>query len=184
MQHHLIAARAALLGSIALLAGGCGTDPVLLDDAALGAVSTRQNPLGWNTPGWTWCSGLAPDDLPSVSTALGFGSRGTAGASIIDPGSGVLSGAYLLDRMAERGERCVATADRARDRGIEPLTDLTEGAVGWRTHAADGTWGEYVLLPVDGDRVLAVGFVTSDDEAPVDLDELVELARAGVDRFS
>jgi hypothetical protein len=43
--------------------------------------------------------------------------------------------------------------------------------------------GEYVLLPLDASRVLAVGAETTSDDAPIDLDDLIAAALQGAEQF-
>ena len=53
-----------------------------------------------------------------------------------------------------------------------------------RGRGARGEWGQYVLVRLDDVRVLAVGFSTTQDEAKVDLDDLVERATVGAEQFA
>lgn len=158
-------------------------EPVLVDPGEVpGVVEASQNARGGSTPGWTWCDGIgshlyAPTDAPS--TWLSFGSAGDAGAVLMDRHRDGASAEYLIDTITEQAEVCAASSTVARGSSIEPLAGLDDGEVGWRTERADGEWGEYVLVPIDEWRVLAVGFATKEASAPVDLYDLVSIAREG-----
>ncbi len=72
----------------------------------------------------------------------------------------------------------------------ELLSGLPDRAVGWHTRDdsiqwADGDedlWGELAALAVGPSDLLVVGFETDPERARVEVDELLRLAREGVDR--
>ncbi len=82
-----------------------------------------------------------------------------------------------------RGDNCAASVSRGPEDAIERLPEGDATALRWRTSTAGGLWGEYTLIALDDTRLLAVGFETTADEAPVELDELVDLAEAGARQF-
>lgn len=177
---------AGLVVAVVLLTG-CGGDPVLLDgDDVPGVQGTTQNTRSGNVPGPTWCDGIAADTFPAPSspgTVLDFGAQGSAGAVIIDRSGDGIGSDYVLATLQEQADLCGDSDAASEGSTIEPLTGLVEGEVGWTTRRSDGEWGEYVLVPLDESRLLAVGFSTTQDEAPVDLDELVDRATAGAEQF-
>lgn len=163
-------------------------EPVLLDpDDFPGVARTHQN--GHNAPpGWTYCDlsvgGWVREGSPD--TALVFGPDQWAGAAIaVQPGGRSESAAELLDRLQERAASCATSELTQSGRfSIEPLSGLGPGEVGWRTRYEDPLqWGEYVVIPLDEGRLLAVGFQTTEETAPVDMDRLVELAKQGAEQF-
>lgn len=173
---------------VLVLLAGCSSSPVLVEDSALdGATSVHQDDEKALAPGWTWCDEIAPGlyvrgDV--VSSWFGFGERGSAGATVIDRSADGLSAASVLELIEQRAASCAASDLTERGNSIEPLTGLGDGEAGWRTTTADGERGEYVLVPLDDRRLLAVGVATTEDEAPVDLDELVALATRGGERVA
>ncbi|GIG36926.1 hypothetical protein Cpa01nite_23070 [Cellulomonas pakistanensis] len=178
----LVAALAAVVGL-----GGCAGDPVLLDRAAFDDVEDASHDT-WtgNVPGPTWCDSMAPGGYTiahSPGTVLSFGERGLAGAVVVDRSSDGIPAERVLAFIEEQADVCTDSSVRARGHDIEPLTDLDEGEVGWSTRRNDGEWGEYVLVPLDEWRLLAVGFSTFADEAPVDRDVLVAEAVEGAGQF-
>lgn len=182
--------RAALLVvGVAVVAalGACADDPVLLDgDDFPGVQGTTQNTRSGNVPGPTWCDGIAADTFAAPSspgTVLDFGAQGSAGAVIIDRSGDGIGSDYVLAKLQEQADLCGDSDAASEGSTIEPLPGLAEGAVGWTTRRSDGEWGEYVLVPLDESRLLAVGFSTTQDDAPVDLDDLVDRATAGAERF-
>jgi hypothetical protein len=176
----------AALGGVLLLSA-CGSTPVLLDESDFpGVDSATQNSDRALAPGWTWCDGLRSGtyvQAPVVSSSLVFGEQSRAGATIIDRSGDGASAEYLVEQYAQEATLCAESVAVERGNSIEPLSGLAEGEVGWTTRTSDGEWGEYVLIPLDEWRLLAVGFQTSEDEPPVDLDELIERAREGADQL-
>jgi hypothetical protein len=180
-------ARVLAAGIGVLVLAGCAGEPVLLDNSDFpGVTSTSQNEWGGGTPGPTWCSGIGSAQYAaggSISSWLSFGDQGDAGAALIDRSSDSATTEYFVGKITEQATACADSEATTRGYSIEPLTDLGDGAVGWETHTSDGEWGEYALIPLDEWRLLAVGFSTFEDEAPVDLDELIEHAREGAEQF-
>lgn len=178
----------AAAAGVALLLTGCGADPVLLDRADFpGATSVKQDAWGGSTPGATWCSGLGSAQYAAggeVSSWLSFGDHGDAGATLIDRSADRASAEHLAGMIAEQATVC-AESDAATTGGasIEPLDGLDDGERGWTTRTPDGEWGQYALVPLDDWRLLAVGFSTTDDEAPVELTDLIDRAREGAEQF-
>jgi hypothetical protein len=174
------------LGGVLVLSA-CTSEPVLLDAADLpGAEVVEQNRWAGGAPGWTWCADLAPNlytDSGAVSSGVSFGDAGEAGAVIIDRSADGATAQYFLDRLEAAAAACADSEAVDRGFAIAPLGGLDDGEVGWRTETPDGEWGDYVLIPLDEMRLLAVGFSTFAGEAPVDLDELVTQARQGAQQF-
>jgi hypothetical protein len=147
-----------------LVLAGCGSSPVLLDEADFDDVQTVHQNEGAFAPGWTWCDALRP-------------------SRYIDGGPDDLPAEYMLEQYEQQADACASADPTTRGYSIEPLTGLGDGAVGWETHTSDGEWGEYALIPLDEWRLLAVSFSTFEDEAPVDMDELIEHSRDGAEQF-
>jgi hypothetical protein len=169
-----------------LVLAGCGSSPVMLDEADFDDVQTVHQNEGAFAPGWTWCDALRPSryiDGGAVSSSLTLGDRERAAATIIDGAPDDLPAEYMLEQYEQQADACASADPTTRCYSIEPLTGLGDGAVGWETHTSDGEWGEYALIPLDEWRLLAVGFSTFEDEAPVDMDELIEHARDGAEQF-
>ncbi|WP_213284315.1 hypothetical protein [Cellulomonas hominis] len=169
-----------------LVLGGCGSSPVLLEESDFTGVQAEQQNEAAYAPGWTWCDALRPSsyiDGGAVSSSLTFGDRERAAATIIDGSPDDLPADYMLEQYEAQADSCARSDATTRGYSIEPLTGLGEGEVGWTTRTSDGEWGEYVLIPLDEWRLLAVGFQTSEDEPPVDRAELVEHAREGAEQF-
>ncbi|MET0432741.1 MAG: hypothetical protein ABW025_01140 [Cellulomonas sp.] len=179
----LLAAGAVVVAALA----ACSADPVLLDgDDFPGVEETTQNTRSGNVPGPTWCDGMAADTVAAPSspgTVLDLGDRGTAGAVIIDRSADGLGSDQVLAQLQGQADACADSSVAEQGSVIEPLTGLGDGAIGWTTRRVDGEWGEYVLVPLDEWRLLAVGFSTTQDEPPVELADLVDRAVAGADRF-
>ncbi|WP_282944799.1 hypothetical protein [Cellulomonas endometrii] len=178
---------AVLVAGAALVLSRCGADPVLLDESDFtGVTATSHRDWIGVTPGPTWCDGIGSEQFTkgaSPGSALGFGERGAAGATIIDRSSYGAPAEYILELLERGATSCAESEPTTRGYSIEPLTGLAEGEVGWTTRTSDGEWGEYVLIPLDEWRLLAVGFSTSEDEPPVEMDELIERAREGAEQF-
>lgn len=174
------------LGGVLVLAG-CSPEPVLLDATDLpGAEVAEQNRWAGGAPGWTWCADLAPNlytDGGAVSTGVSFGDAGDAGAVIIDRSTDGATAQYFVEQMEAAAAGCGEAEATGRGFVIEPLSGLDDGEVGWRTRTPDDEWGEYVLVPLDTWRLLAVGVATSEEQPPIALDELVSLARQGAEQF-
>lgn len=132
---------------------------------------------------WTWCRSLDASDLfghDGAASRLSFGDGGLAGATLVDGWTVGVPADHNLEHIKDSAERC---ADGEGPSMIEELTDLDEDAVGWRTESSGGEWGEYVVIKLDDWRVLAVGFSTREPTAPVEIGELVQLAREGAAKF-
>jgi hypothetical protein len=176
----------AVLGG-ALLLASCSSSPVLLDGADFdGVESTTQDDGGALAPGWTWCDDLRPGlytGASVTSTFLTFDDEARAGATIIDLSEDARSSDYVLEQYAAAAEGCAESDAASRGYTIDRITGLGDGETGWTTRRSDGEWGQYVLVRLDDVRVLAVGFSTTEDEAPVDLDDLVERATVGAEQF-
>lgn len=161
--------------------------PALLDaDDFTGVRSVAQDAGADPAPGWVWCDLIAPSmwergEPPATSLVLDDGS--TIGATLIERPSGGLPAGKVLSNASAAAESCGASHLVDEGFAIEPLSGLAAGEVGWRSARHDGRWGEYVLVDLDGRRVLAVGFETEADEAPLPIDDLVALAREGAERF-
>jgi len=172
---------------VVLLLPACGSSPVLLDEGDVpGVESATQNSDRALAPGWTWCDGLRSGIYvqgPVISSSLVLGEWSRAGATIIDRSDDGAMAEYLLEEYAQEATLCAGSAAVQQGNSIEPLTGLPEGALGWTTRTSDGEWGEYALIPLDEQRLLAVGFATTEDEPPVDMDELIEHAREGAEQF-
>ncbi|WP_282944798.1 hypothetical protein [Cellulomonas endometrii] len=169
-----------------LTLAACGSSPVLLEKSDFTGVQAEQQNEEAYAPGWTWCDALRPSfyiDGGAVSSSLTFGDRERAAATIIDGSTDDLPADYMLEQYEAQADSCARSDATTRGYSIEPLGGLAEGEVGWTTRTSDGEWGEYVLIPLDEWRLLAVGFSTSEDEPPVEMDRLVELARQGAEQF-
>jgi hypothetical protein len=176
---------AALVAGLLVLVG-CGSSAVLVQESDVPGVETvHQNEEAY-APGWTWCDALRPSfyiDGGAVSSSFTFGNRERAAATIIDGSSDDLPADYMLEQYEAQADSCARSDATTRGYSIEPLTGLAEGEVGWTTRTSDGEWGEYVLIPLDEWRLLAVGFSTSEQEPPVEMDELIQRAREGAEQF-
>jgi len=62
---------------------------------------------------------------------------------------------------------------------ISSIDAADSRVVAWRTRDSGGHWGEFAVMPLDDARVLAVGFVTDQEDPPADLDDLIRLAEQG-----
>lgn len=178
---------ATLAVALAALLASCTSPSTLLVESDFdGVVESAHDEDGAFAPGWTWCTELNPygyvTGAPPTSL-LTFSGRTQVGATIVDRSVDGLSAEAVLALVEERASLCVEN-DTAAGRGyvIEPLTGLDDDAVGWRTQTSEGERGEFAVLTLDSRRLLAVGFQTDQEQAPIELDELVRLAREGVDR--
>lgn len=181
------AGRAAVVGVVLALAlAGCGSSsPVLLDKSDFEGVEEVVYDEG-GAQGWTWCDDLSASNLlgyDGATTWLSFGAYNQAGATLVDGWAPGLSADFNLERIKYSAEQCADGDAPSLGYTIEELTDLDEDAVGWRTESSDGEWGEYVVIKLDDWRVLAVGFSTREPTAPVEIGELVRLAREGASQF-
>jgi hypothetical protein len=181
--------RTALVGATLVLLGGCSSSPVLLseDDVPDVVLAEQNNDLSI-APGWTFCDEISPNvylRAPVVGTWFQLEGGATVGASVLDRRADGLSADLVLEQIAAAADQCALESETypGTGRTIEPLDDLDDGSLGWRTRAGDGTWGEYVVQPLDASRVLAVGFTTTQDDPPVDLSELIEQAEAGSEQL-
>lgn len=179
----------ALLGTALVLLAGCSSSPVLLsEDDVTDVTVAEQNTDLAIAPGWTFCDEISPNvylRAPVVGTWFELADGSTVGATVLDRRADGLSADLVLEQLEAAADQCALESETYPGSGqtIEPLDDLDDSALGWRTQTADGTWGEYVVLPLDESRVLAVGFTTEQDDPPVELSELVDLAAAGAERF-
>jgi hypothetical protein len=163
--------------------------PVLLDPDDFHGVVRSQQGEPTVPPGWTncdlsvgvWIREGAPD------SSLDFGDGRWAAAAIAErpEGRGLYEDAQdFLEHLESTAERCALSPKTDNGFSIEPLQGLQPGEVGWRTGYLDTPrWGEYVVIPLDENRLLAVGFETNEAEPPVDMDRLVELAKQGAEQF-
>lgn len=179
-----------VLTSAALLAGCAGAGTLLRASDFDGVKDADHSTT--LPPGRVWCYGVASDAGQSVTrqSTLVFDekNRVVAGAAVITH-----KGATADEMLAEAeldAEDCARGAETSEAASIEPLMDLGRGVLGWRfvddsIEYADGTtgrWGEFALVPLDDSHLLAVGFETVDDDPPVDLDELLRIARERAER--
>lgn len=163
--------------------------PVLLDPDDFPGVVRAQQGEPAVPPGWTncdlsvgaWLREGAPDTL------LDFGDGSWAAAAIAErpEGRNIYDDAdAFIAHLESTAETCAQSPKIDNGFSIEPLPDLDPGAVGWRTgYPGIPRWGEYVVIPLDERRLLAVGFETNEAEPPVDMDHLVELAKQGAEQF-
>jgi hypothetical protein len=168
--------------------------PVLLAPEDFpGVVSAHQNGRS-APPGWTNCdlsiSGWVRPGGPDTELIFGPGQR--AGAAIgVEPSPLSGGSAGEIAYLERTADTCADSEKTEHGFSIEPLPGLDDGAVGWRTkeegYVRGGQegylWGEYVVIPLDEHRLLAVGFQTDQEEPPVDMDRLVELAKQGAEQF-
>lgn len=173
------------LGVSAALAGCAGSQGLLDGDDFDGLVKIVQDD-DVILPGATWC-GLYVDvwaEGPWHMSTLMFDDGTWAAAMIVDRTADGESAAETMQRIDEDAARCPEDTWAVQEgHSIEPLDGLAEGELGWRTREANGRWGEYVLVPLDEWRFLAVGFETDQEQPPVDMDELVSRAKEGAARF-
>ncbi|RMI13565.1 hypothetical protein EBM89_03915 [Cellulomonas triticagri] len=164
--------------------------PVLLDpDEFVGVTRVEQN-SHVPPPGWTGCDlSVGPwmsVSSPDTDTALELGPHGRAGAAIVvQPSWSPRSAPEQIEHLSMLGEQCAAGNSVSSGRfAIEPLDGLAPGEVGWRTRYEEPLeWGEYVVVALDEKRLLAVGFETTEEEPPVDMEHLVERAKQGAEQF-
>jgi hypothetical protein len=171
-----------------LLLGGCSTTPVLLDEDDFEDVTiVEQNTRYSLAPGWTWCEEMSPNlytSEPVQGTWLEVDGGPSVGATLLDRSGRGQSAEDVVADITAQADQCVLSSRTiGSGRFIEPLDGLEAGAAGWRTEDPDGVWGEFVVVPLDGTRVLAYGFATDRVDPPVDLDDLRDLAVAGAERF-
>ena len=166
----------------------CASPSVLVDEADLdGVQSAEQNTEHAIAPGWTWCSAISPNvnmRAPYTGSRFELEDGTSVGATILDRRAEGLTARAMLQDVVDAADQCALEA-RPDDLGtaIEPLDGLQQDTRGWRTVDPEGRWGEYVVEPLDEWRLLAYGFVTRADRAPVDLDDLRDLAVAGAERL-
>jgi hypothetical protein len=162
--------------------------PVLLDPADFAGVERTVQGSPEQPPGWTGCDiGENPViEQGSPDTFLKFEDGTSVVAAIAETwptGSSSTVHDYAA-YLSGRAERCGQPPKTGHGFTIEPLPRLAEGEVGWRTGYADPLWwGQYLLIPLDEERMLLVGFETREPEPPFDWDRLVELARHGAEQF-
>lgn len=162
---------------------------MLLDeDDFQGVTETLQSKRYAVAPGWTWCEDLNPTWFSGGKFPVSwfsFGDPVQAGAAVLDRSADGVTAEELAGWFEDKAGLCAEELERGEEEGrsIEALSGLDAGSVGWRTETIAGEWGEYVLIPLDEWRLLAVGFSTDQQEPPVDLDELVALATEGAEQF-
>lgn len=170
---------------VVALAGCTQSDPPLLRESDFdGVVSATHDEPGQDyVPGPTWCRRLVPSRVPLPPGPI---SRLTFDEEDPYPTVGAMVVGRSLDTVTDSLEGaaawCTQVEGEGPDRSLEPLTGLDDGAIGWRTRDDNGVWGEYVAVPLDGLHLLLVGFETDEAEPPIELDELIRLAREGVER--
>ncbi|RMI13564.1 hypothetical protein [Cellulomonas triticagri] len=163
--------------------------PVLLDpDDFPGVVASQQGEPAV-PPGWTNCdlsvgAWLREGD-PDTLLDFGDGSWAVAAIAQRPEGRNLYADAdAFIAHLESTAATCAQSSKIDNGFTIEALPDLDPGAVGWRTGYLDiPRWGEYVVIPLDERRLLAVGFETNQEEPPVDMDRLVELAKQGAEQF-
>ena len=168
---------------VALLAG-CSSSPVVLSEGDFSDVTiVEQNSRFSIAPGWTWCQQLSPLGLmesPVSGTWLEIGGGPAVGATILDRSDRGDDADDLLEEFRSAGEQCAVSARSiGTGRVIEPLDTGRPGVSAWRTADRNGMRGEFAVMPLDDARVLAVGFVTDQEDPPADLDDLIRLAEQG-----
>lgn len=185
-RHWRSAPSVALVVLSGLALGACTqASPTLLRDSDFdGVVSATHNDVGQQSiPGPTWCEGLSIGDL-------GLPTGAVSELSFDEEDGYPRVGAVLVDqemdltaaRLEDAAATCAAATEEHPELSIDPIDGLPDEGMGWRTGDDEGgLWGEYAAVPV-GDAVLLVGFETDQEQAPVELDELIRLAREGVDR--
>lgn len=175
-----------VVGAVTL--GACSAPPVLLDAGDFEDVTIAEQNTSYSiAPGWTWCDEMSPNLYmgdPVQGTWLEVDGGPSVGATLLDRSERGQSADDVVATVISKADQCVLSSETiGSGRAIEPLEGLESGAFGWRTEDPDGVWGEFVIVPLDETRVLAYGFATDRGDAPVDLDHLGDLARAGAERF-
>ncbi|HEY0239605.1 MAG TPA: hypothetical protein VGC37_13270 [Friedmanniella sp.] len=159
-------------------------DPVLLDPRDFTGVEAVHQGKPSQEPGWTWCNlDIAPwtsEGDPVTTLDLDHDTLATA---VIADGRPDATAEEIVSTLSADASACAESESVTLGASIEPLTGLDDGEVGWRTTTTFGAWGEYVLVPLDDSRVLAVGFATWDDDPAVAINELVARAKAGAEQF-
>lgn len=179
--------RLALLAPVLLLAA-CSSDPVLVSgDDVDGATRVVQNTGDALAPGWTWCQPLSPGrttSSPIQGSLLELEDGSSVGATIMQREDEGITASELLEKIQAQADLCINQSETASaGESFEPLDGLADDARGWRSETPEGRWGEYVVVQLDEWRVLAYGFATDEEDPPIDLDELGDLAREGAARF-
>jgi hypothetical protein len=188
---HRAARGAVVVLAAAALLVGCAGGGTLLRASDVEGVKDADHSITL-PPGRVWCFGVASDAGQSVTrqSTLVFDekNRVLAGAAVITHEDATAD--EMLAEAELDAEDCARGAEGSEAASIEPLMDLDRGVLGWRfvddsIEYADGTtgrWGEFALVPLDENHLLAVGFETVDDDPPVDLDELIRIARERAER--
>jgi hypothetical protein len=180
---------AAFVVAGALLLAGCASEPRLLDEDAYGEVteSAHNDDLSL-VPAGGFCTALraftfTTEQLGGSQLVLADPPGTLVGAQVVQEAPG-LPLDDVLELAIANAELCAEEAEASEyDVAIEPLEGLDTGDLGWRTRDADGMWGEIVLSRLDDDRLVAVGFQTYGEDAPVDVLDLLETARESADQF-
>lgn len=195
MTRHLSPRRTAAFGAVLVfaLAGCADAEPTLLDESDFeGVEEVDHNDIGDIAPGW-WLRCIHDDVLiwegPSVrghdtaTSWFSLGDAGRAGATLIDGTTVHVSADENIQGIEQNAQKCADSEETGRGYVIEEHTDLDADAVGWHTESPEGFRGEFVLIKLDNWRFLTVGFWTYQPTDPIDLDELIRLAREGAAQF-
>lgn len=168
-----------------VLAGCSDPEPTLLDEDDFGDVVTAvHNSDDAVTRGQLWCSPLDPRvyyrTAPTSRLKL---ESGSVGATIVDQSDSSGSTAdEFMDSFGDSAALCADGLGALDGDTIEPISGLGEDGVGWRTETGEGYQGEIAFIKLDDARLLVVGIETDQAELPIELDELIRLAREGAER--
>lgn len=183
--HRRVPVVAAALGLALVLACCSDPAPTLLDESDVEGVEEATHDADEaTTRGWTWCRSLDPYAYYRLTPTSLFQLAGgaTVGATLIDRTKDGVGADEMLSLFEEEADLCMDGVEAREGDTIEPLSGLGADAVGWRTATAEGRQGELALIRLDSNRLLAVGVETDEAELPVELDELIRLAREGTER--
>ena len=172
---------AVVIGVFTLISGCTGSQRVVLPEADFEDVTAvHQNTRSSIAPGWTWCDGLSPVyrmQAPERGTSLELGGEATVGATILDLSSRGIDADAQIDQFVSSADLCSTLVEVGQT--ISSIDAADSRVVAWRTRDSGGHWGEFAVMPLDDARVLAVGFVTDQEDPPADLDDLIRLAEQG-----
>lgn len=172
--------------ALGLLLAGCSDPaPTLLRSSDIdGVTGATHDSEEATTRGFGWCSPLDRYAYyrPAPTSRLQLAGGGTAGATVVDQSREGFGADYVMRLFEEKATLCLDGLGAADGDTIEPISGLDADTIGWRTETGEGYQGEIAFVRLDDNRVLAVGVETEKGELPIDLDELVRLAREGVER--